>query len=55
MFGNIGWIEIIVVGVVLLIVFGSSRLPKLVQGLGGLSKGLNNTSDDSKNSSTDKE
>jgi sec-independent protein translocase protein TatA len=40
MFANIGWTEILIIAVVLLILFGGSKLPKIAKGLGESGKEL---------------
>lgn len=40
MFKNIGWVEILIIGAVLLVLFGGSQLPKLAKGLGESAKEL---------------
>jgi sec-independent protein translocase protein TatA len=34
MFGNIGTVEIIIIGVVLMILFGTKKIPEFAKGLG---------------------
>ena len=40
MFANIGWTEILIIGAVILILFGGSKLPKIARGLGQSGKEL---------------
>lgn len=40
MFSNIGWIEILIIAVVVLVLFGGSQLPKFARGLGESGKEL---------------
>lgn len=40
MFASIGWTEIFIIGVVLLVLFGGSQLPKIAKGLGESGKEL---------------
>jgi len=40
MFANIGWTEILIIGVVLMVLFGGSQLPKIAKGLGESGKEL---------------
>lgn len=50
MFGNIGWGEILVVLVIVLILFGAKRLPELAKSIGSslnaFKKGMKNGFDD---------
>ena len=48
MFANIGWLEISIVFVVLLVLFGGSRLPKVARSLGHSGKELKKASNDLK-------
>lgn len=41
MFANIGWVEILIIAVVVLVLFGGSRLPKMAKSLGESGKELN--------------
>jgi len=40
MFSNIGWVEILIIAVVLLILFGGKKLPEFARGLGESAKEL---------------
>lgn len=40
MLQNIGWPELLIIGAVLLVLFGGSQLPKLARGLGESGKEL---------------
>jgi len=40
MFANIGWLEILVIALVVLVLFGGSQLPKFAKGLGESGKEL---------------
>lgn len=56
MFGNIGWVELVVIGVVLLLLFGGKKLPELAKGVTKASKefkaGLNGDGDDDSKSAS---
>ncbi len=40
MLQNIGWVEILIIGAVLLVLFGGKKLPEFVRGLGESAKEL---------------
>ncbi|HEX9817963.1 MAG TPA: twin-arginine translocase TatA/TatE family subunit [Patescibacteria group bacterium] len=40
MFANIGWVEILIIALVLLVLFGGSKLPKVARNLGESGKEL---------------
>jgi sec-independent protein translocase protein TatA len=40
MFSNIGWVEILIIALVVLVLFGGSRLPKMARNLGESGKEL---------------
>lgn len=40
MFANIGWVEILIIGGVILVLFGGSQLPKIARNLGESGKEL---------------
>ncbi len=54
MFANIGWTEIAIIAVVLLVLFGGSQLPKLARGLGASGKELKKANRELKDALTEK-
>lgn len=48
MFANIGWVEILILGLLVLVLFGGSKLPKLARGLGESGKELKKAKKDFK-------
>jgi len=46
MFGNIGISEIVIVGAILLLLFGSKKIKELARGMGEASKELKNIQDE---------
>lgn len=57
MFSNIGTTELIIIGVVLMVLFGSKKIPEFARGLGQAStefkKGLKEEPEESKGKKTD--
>ena len=58
MFGNIGFTEILIIFLILLVLFGAKKLPDLAQGLGKgireFKKAVKDVGDDVKKEDTDK-
>ena len=46
MFGRLGWPELIIILVIIIVLFGASRLPEIGRGIG---KGIRNFKDGMKN------
>jgi sec-independent protein translocase protein TatA len=54
MFSNIGYTEVLIIVVVLLVLFGGSRLPQIAKNLGKSGKDMKKANKDLKNALTEK-
>lgn len=56
--GSIGWTEILIIALVVLLLFGGKKIPELMKGLGkgirSFKEGVNNIADDTENTEDSK-
>lgn len=57
--GGIGWGEILVIALIVLLFFGGKKIPEMMRGIGkgvkSFKDGMNGTDDESENKKTDEE